>query len=253
MRKLMIAGPKGGVGKTTTALNLAAAAARSGRHALILDADPFGGVAALLAGGGRSHEAAGRWSAWTAALPGVDVIAVAHGEPPTEEDWRAVLTYLSATGRGRYDVAFFDTVSSADLRSSVVLAACDELLLVMRAEPLAYRTLPAVLRAVRDARLEGITPHFHGILLTQPPGEAASALGEAELRGHFEHCLLPQGIPYDPAVSRAALQGRAVVLASPASAAACQYTALAAALGLCVPHQRPRVARPADPRKRPSR
>src|SRR5262245_8073599 len=80
--KLLVASQKDDVGKTTTALNLAAVAAQSGGRVLLVDADPVGGVGAALQLSkhqdrqrvrevGIDHES----SLFRNVLPGLDVVA----------------------------------------------------------------------------------------------------------------------------------------------------------------------------------
>ena len=77
VRKLLVASQKGGVGKTTTAINLAAAAARAGVRALLLDVDPLSCISAAL----NLHEHPRRQSLRQAGvdLPGVFVSGVVPG------------------------------------------------------------------------------------------------------------------------------------------------------------------------------
>src|SRR4029077_3159132 len=108
----------------------------------------------------------------------------------------------------------------------------DEVIAVLRAEPLSYRTLPGYLELIRDARANGSGGWARGLLLTLPPGERPGGSWDEQLRGRFGPYLLPQTIPYDSDVGKAFLLGRAVVDLYPSAPAAGAYRALAAALGL---------------------
>lgn len=232
MRKLMIASQKGGVGKTTTALNLAVVASEHGHRVLLLDTDPLGGISAALAVDPENRgTVAGRWSAWPSALPNIDVISIAAGEVPAVEDWKALFRQLSAPGyHQRYDLTIIDTPPGLQFVS--LLSSCDDVLLVMRAETLAYRTLPTALRELRKSQQAGGAPKFHGILLTLPLGEVAGGQAEAEWREQLGSVLMLDSMPYDPAVALGALRCRPVVLDQPTSPACRRYRELAAALEL---------------------
>src|SRR5262245_33446865 len=83
VRKLLVASQKGGVGKTTTAINLATAAAQAGVPVLLVDTDPLGSVAASLNLGTqpsqdlRSVGPDCDGTIWANVAPGLDVAAPA--------------------------------------------------------------------------------------------------------------------------------------------------------------------------------
>src|SRR5262249_53572497 len=163
------------VGRTTVAVNLAAVAARPGVPTLLVDADPLGSVIAALnlpahADRLRLHDA------------GVDSNAVLIRAPPAHLDMLALTLRATAPGhhalpdfrrllddgyfRDRYRWALLDgPAGAAGEAPRQLLRACDELLIVLRAEPLPYRTLPAYLRLVRQVQSEGAKFQTRGLLL----------------------------------------------------------------------------------------
>ena len=115
--------------------------------------------------------------------------------------------------------------------SDEIYSTADELVTVLRADPLSFRTLPGFLRTITRLRDEREL-EFRGVVLTLPAGEAPGGDWERSLRGRFGDAILPSSIPWDDAVSEALMARRPVVLAAPESAAAERYRALAGDLGL---------------------
>jgi hypothetical protein len=101
----------------------------------------------------------------------------------------------------------------------------------MRAEPMAYRTLPAFLELVQRSRGANDVK-LRGILLTLPEGEEPGGRWERELRGRLGARILPLVVPYDEKAAQAALFGQIVSQASPEAPAAQSYHALVEHLGL---------------------
>jgi chromosome partitioning protein len=160
MRKLLVASQKGGVGKTTTALNLAAMAALAGQRVLVIDADPIGsaGVSLNLTPNETAQNLAAdlalTGNLWTGAFPGVDVLNPYSSTEFAEEELAKALERLDRFGKKRrYDLIVMDAPPSLWQRSRLLLEAANELLLVLRAEVLAFRTLPGFLEMVRRAAL----------------------------------------------------------------------------------------------------
>ena len=242
MRTLLIASQKGGVGKTTTAINLACAAARAGTPILLVDADPLSSIAAALNLAAHGNRQSLRdlgldcdGVILRAVTPGLDVLAVPYADAAPSADALAdTLRALESDSlRARYSQIILDAApATAGAAARQLLAAADEVIVVLRAEPLAYRTLPTYLELLRDAKAGGAKIMFRGLLLTLPPSESAGDAWEEQLRRRFGSHLLPQTIPYDTEVGKAFLLGRSVVDLYPSAPAATRVPRARGSLGL---------------------
>lgn len=189
-RVLAISALKGGVGKTTTAVNLAAAAARRGRNVLLVDLDPQGSVGTSLGLAADDRLAgAGEWLLGDAkfdeavvrsARPGLDVL-------PAGSELHAAEERLAEKGRekrrGRlarrlaeivneaYDVVILDCPPSATLVLENAYVAADEVVLPAKLE---YLSLPALERTrsfsaslegsrEKPLKIAGILPTFYDL------------------------------------------------------------------------------------------
>jgi chromosome partitioning protein len=151
VRKLLVASQKGGVGKTTTAVNLATATAQSGVPVLLVDTDPLASVAASLNLGSHQyvdelrnlgHSVDG--TLWENVIPGLDVAMPASDgvafRQNVDEFLHEVANHPSSR---RYKWMIIDSppILAGDMLRRL-MGFCDDLMLISRAEPMAYRTLP---------------------------------------------------------------------------------------------------------------
>lgn len=238
MRKLLVASQKGGVGKTTSSINFAAATAMAGARVLLLDADPLSSISSSL----RLQEHPYRLSLRQTGvelpgvlscnvIPGLDVLSPYDEGGCTDDELTRLLQFLAIPAFAQtYACLVVDTPPFLGANPGPLLATCDEFILIMRAEPLAYRTLPAFLELVQRSR--GQAMKMRGILLTLPEGETPGCRWERELRGRFGTRVLSQVIPHDEEVSRSAIFGQIVCHAHCESPAAAQYHGVVEALAL---------------------
>jgi chromosome partitioning protein len=250
VRKLLVASQKGGVGKTTTSMNLAAAAALSGTRVLLLDADPLSNISSAL----NLHEHPHRQSLRQAGIqlpgvlvtnfvPGLDVLSPYEEGRCSDADLDYLLQVLaSPPAQECYGCMIVDVPPFMGANPTQLLASCEQFILVMRAEAHAYRTLPAFLELVQRSSSDGHTIQLCGILLTLPEGEELNGRWERELRGRLGARILPEVIPHDETITKALRVGPISSHQHPDSPAACQYRRLVGKLGLTAEARPPAAA-----------
>jgi chromosome partitioning protein len=240
VRKLLVASQKGGVGKTTTSINLAAAAAQAGARVLLLDADPLSSISAALNLSQHPRRKVLRDAGMdlpgvlvSGVIPGLDVVSPYEEGCCTDEDLAGLLRVLAAPElEERYGCLLVGAPPFMGANAAQLLGTCDEFMIVMRAEAMAYRTLPAFLELVQRNKDSKHPINLRGIVLTIPEQDAQAERWERELRGRFGGRILPTVIPYDEEIRKALEFGRILLQAAPEAPATQQYKQLTEVLAL---------------------
>ena len=225
-RILAFVNQKGGVGKTTSAVNLAAALQKAGKKVLLCDFDPQANATSGL-GVEKSAAAHSTYELVIDGFPAAD--AVIH---TPYCDVLASNVALSGAGeplRAQYDYIFIDCPPSLELLTLNALCAADQVLIPVQCEYYALEGLSdlmVTLRAVKK-RLNPTISIF-GVLLTMYDGRTNfSAQVAEEVRRHFPGKVFAAAIPRNVRLSEAPSHGMPVCAYDKFSRGAAAYDAVA--------------------------
>ena len=249
-RVIAIANQKGGVGKTTTTINVAASLALAERRVLLIDVDPQGNLTSGVGQKGKSAPAGSIYQALTGVQPSIDAHAFmvptgierldlipadrnltgAEIELVSLERREERLRALIAGVRDEYDYIFVDCPPSLGLLTLNALVAADAVLIPLHCEYFALEGLADLVSTMRRVRA-ALNPDLdiEGVLLTM--FDERTNLGQQvanDVRNFFRDKVFRTVIPRNVRLGEAPSHGMPVILYDSKSRGAEAYRALAA-------------------------
>ncbi len=252
-RVMVVANQKGGVGKTTTTVNLAVALARGGLRVLVLDLDPQGNTSTGLA----VEHGRGTRSIYDAIVDGTPLDELAQPAAEAETLWvvpatvdlaGAEIELVSAVARetrlrtalsrlpelapdaaDRLDYVLVDCPPSLGLLTLNALVAAHEMLVPIQSEYYALEGVGQLLETVELVRAH-LNPELHISTVLMTMYDARTRLSAAvadEVRAHFGDRVLRTSVPRSVRVSEAPSFGQSVLTYDPTSPGALSYLEVA--------------------------
>jgi len=259
-RTIACANQKGGVGKTTTVVNLASFLSRVGERVLIVDLDPQGNATSGLGIDRRTLER----STYDSIVDGLDLrsvilpdvegsvalapAAIALAGADVELASAAVrerrLQRLLEPIRNDYDLILIDCPPSLGLLTVNALTAADAVLIPLQSEYYALEGLTQLLATI-DLVRDHLNPRLavDGVVITMVDARTnLSSDVESEARMHLGHAVYETVVPRSVRLSEAPSHGKSIAAYAPDSRGGIAYAALAAEF-----LARQRGSRPATP------
>jgi chromosome partitioning protein len=248
-RVMVVANQKGGVGKTTTAVNMAAALAQHGLRVLVIDLDPQGNASTALSidhprGTASTYDALVEGRPLTEVVVESPAIEGLYVVPATIDLAGAEIELVSMVAREnrlrralrahpwvfgddeqRFDYVLIDCPPSLGLLTLNALVAGDEMLIPIQAEYYALEGLGQLMETV-DMVQEHLNPTLRvtTIVLTMYDARTRLSAGVAdEVRAHFASQVLSTAIPRSVRISEAPSYGQTVMTYDPGSPGALSY------------------------------
>ena len=251
-RVFVVANQKGGVGKTTSTVNIGSALAQLGQRVLVIDLDPQGNASTALSV--EHHRGVvSSYDVLVDGLPLGEAVQACEEDPalfvvPATIDLAGAEIELvsvvaregrlkkaiaadprigtaAEAGEDRYDYVFIDCPPSLGLLTLNALVAGDEMMIPIQAEYYALEGLGQLLETV-DLVKADLNPELalSTILVTMYDARTRLAAGVAdEVRGHFGDQVLRTAIPRSVRVSEAPSYGQTVMAYDPGSPGALSY------------------------------
>ena len=241
---IAIANQKGGVGKTTTAVNLSAAIAEAGKKTLMVDLDPQGNTTSGLGcsvgdrnsiydammGREKAESCIQKTGVKKLKLIGSNIrLAGAEVELVGAEGREFYLKRVLSAVREEYDYIFIDCPPSLSLLTLNAMAAADSVLIPIQCEYYALEGVTSLMSTVTRVK-HGINPRLEieGVLLTMLDGRTNLGLQVVDqVKKHFKKMVFATMIPRNVRLGEAPSHGEPINIYDPKSTGAMAYQNLA--------------------------